>query len=365
MSKTIYFDLPYLYYLPHYQPVYAEFKRQGVDCLFVPYEESTFELLRQVIEEEQIPATWVKDRRAALALYRNSKPDWVIFANGFKYLDDIPETIGTALINHGAGVKSAGHSVAMCRMTVRFVEGPYQMDALKRSFPRGNYVEVGYSKLDPLFDPDGQKPCFDLKAVGLSPDRPTLLYAPTFYPSSIERMADTWPEEFSGYNLLIKPHFFTYTKPRYKMQRKKIERWRKAKNVYVPPITAYNLLPFMTTADLLMSDASTALFEFATLNKPVVWCDFLKLRWTYWGPLRYRFVRRMDQNILRYADIAVHAKNYGELKAVVKEQLENPSMYEKKRHTYCRDLLGITDGKVSKRIVDYLLGEPVKERPRQ
>jgi CDP-glycerol glycerophosphotransferase (TagB/SpsB family) len=111
----------------------------------------------------------------------------------------------------------------------------------------------------------------------------------------------------------------------------------------------------MSSADLLISDASTALFEFAALNKPVVWCDFLKLRWSYRGIFSYRFKKRMDQDIHKYADIAAHVANYKDLLSIVAKQLAHPEEHEPQRRNYSEQLLGRLDGNVSSRIVKSLL----------
>jgi len=298
---------------------------------------------------------WVDSVEGARDYYRVQRAQWLILGNSFKYLDELPDTTRTALINHGAGIKGAGHDASMCRVSVRFAEGPYQLRQLQKHYPQGTYVDVGFSKLDPLFDPAVENPGLNLAALGLDPTKPTLLYAPTFYPSSIERMSDHWPAEFADYNLLVKPHFFTYTKSRYKAQRRKLAKWRSADNVHVADVSDYTLLPFMASADLLISDASTALFEFAALDKPVVWCEFLKLRWSYRGPFRYRYTRRMDRDILRYADIAVHAQRYRDLLGHVQSELADPSQHQPQRQSHTRELMGLTDGRVSQRIVDYLL----------
>ena len=135
----------------------------------------------------------------------------------------------------------------------------------------------------------------------------------------------------------------------------KIEKWKEYKNVYAANVDEYSIVPYLQIADLLISDASTTLFEFAALNKPVVWCDFLKLRWTYKGPLSFRFHNRMDKKMLQYSDIAVHAKKYSELKTIIDEQIKHPELFEKKRLQYTDMLLGPLDGKASERIVNYLL----------
>ena len=111
----------------------------------------------------------------------------------------------------------------------------------------------------------------------------------------------------------------------------------------------------MTISDLLVSDASSALFEFAALDKPVIWCDFYKLRWSYRGPLSYRFRSRMDSEINSYADICPHAERYEDLPSLVEDELQHPEKYSAKRKMYVRRLIGSTDGNVSKRIVNFLM----------
>ena len=106
---------------------------------------------------------------------------------------------------------------------------------------------------------------------------------------------------------------------------------------------------------MLVSDASSALFEFALLNKPVIWCDFLKLRWNYRGIFSYKFKRRMDQDYGDYAQVAVHAKKYKELKLLVEQQLENPKQLESVRLELSEKLAGKLDGRSSVRIVEYLI----------
>ncbi|NOX75889.1 MAG: CDP-glycerol--poly(glycerophosphate) glycerophosphotransferase [Gammaproteobacteria bacterium] len=356
MTTHILFDVHHLYYLPQFLPVYRVLQARGIECEFVVYRNTELQpVLDKAVADEELPVHWVDSEENARDYYRQQRAEWLILGNSFKYLDDLPTATRTALINHGAGIKGAGHDASMCRVNVRFAEGPYQLRQLQKHYPQGTYVDVGFSKLDPLFSAETKNPGLDLTVLGLAPNKPTLLYAPTFYPSSIECMSDHWPAEFAHYNLLVKPHFFTYTKTRYSAQRRKLDTWRSADNVFIADVSDYTLLPFMASADLLISDASTALFEFAALNKPVVWCEFLKLRWSYRGPFRYRYTRRMDQDILRYADIAVHVQRYQDLLGRVRSELTCPGRHQAQRQNYTRELMGLTDGQVSQRIVDYLM----------
>lgn len=353
------FDVPHLYYLPQFLPIYHELKKRKIEPLFVVYTgidgEALTNILKNVVEEETLPVKWVDGLDEGLSFYKESLPDWIIFGNAYKYFDELPQKIKTAMVNHGAGIKSAGHDISMLRFNIRFAEGPYQLSQLKKNYPQGNFVDVGFAKLDPVFNPELTTPTLDVSALQLDPEKPTILYAPTFYPSSIEMFPDDWPQQFQDFNIVVKPHFFTYTKDKYKAQREKLSTWSKAQNVYVARVDEYNLLPFFATADLLISDASTALFEFAALNKPVIWCEFLKLRWSYRGIFSYRFKRRMDQEIHQYADIALHVERYQDLLDAVRQQLQNPSQFEPQRQKYAEQLLGRLDGQVSSRIVDSIL----------
>jgi len=180
------------------------------------------------------------------------------------------------------------------------------------------------------------------------------LYSPTFYPSSIECFPKNFPEQFQQYNILIKPHYFSLSKEKYTKQRDLLQHWANYKNVYLAKVENYSLVPFMANADLLISDASSALFEFAALNKPVIWCDFLKLRWSYRGIFSYRFKKRMDQDYGEYAEIAVHAANYNQLAKFIEQQINQPNLLENIRLQYAEKLAGNLDGLASARIIEYL-----------
>ncbi len=354
------FDTLHLYYLTQYLPVYHELAKRDISAEFLFYGfENNQSIAKRVITDENLSVKWVTSVTAAKDYYLRNYPDWVIFGNGFKLVAELPSSIKTAQLYHGIGMKSDVYQPSLMEMNIRFIEGPHYTEILSRRFPDRPTLEVGYAKLDPLFGPTSHQHVADLIKMGLSPQKPTLLYAPTFYPSSIEMMPEDLPAHFSKANLIVKPHLFTYSKKRYKKQRGLLRKWEQFDNCALVEPSFFNLLPFMNAADLMISDASSALFEFAALDKPVVWCDFLKLRWTYKGIFRYRLNRRMDASIRRYEDICHHAENVDSLKQAVWQQLENPDLYSEKRREYTARLIGTTDGRVSERIVDYLVDHHV------
>jgi len=285
---VICFDVLHPYYLPQYLPVKDELIKRGETVHFIVYRSLEQQAaLDTLVTQHQLNVQWVDNAEEALVFYLENKPEWVIFGNSFDASSKLKGISKTALMQHGIGPKAVYYTVSEADFDVRFVEGEYRLKRLQEMFPGKLFIDTGYAKLDPIVQ--RKETGLALSALGLDPDKPTLLYAPTFYPSSIEKMAKDWPAQFSEYNILLKPHYFSLSKPAYKKQKQLLEHWASFDNAYLATAEQTNLLPFMASADLLISDASSALFEFAALDKPVVWCDFYHLRWSYRGIFKFRF----------------------------------------------------------------------------
>lgn len=347
------FDTVNVYYIPQFQPIFEELRRKGHKVALVCYKnKNKSETFESVIKKLDIDYYWVEDDRAAAEKYQSLKPDWIFFGKGFNYLDQVHQASKTAQIGHGVGPKPSYYHKSSTPMTVRFMEGKLRLDKIQTLYPDDKFVQVGFSKLDPMFKQT--EAGLDFGALGLNENKPTILYAPTFNPSSIERFPDDWPLDYLDYNILIKPHTFTYTRAQYAGQRKKLCKWAEYNNVYVAKEDELSLLPFMKDADILLSEASSTLFEFAALGKPVIVCNFFKLKWSYRGIFRYRFEKRFGKDNVLYKDIGLHVNSYKLLKNAVQQQLANPAEYSERRLQYTFDHVGPTDGESSVRIVDYL-----------
>lgn len=347
------FDTLNIYYLPQYLPVFHELERAGHESRFVCYlNKNKKHLFEEAFGRLGVDCTWVQSDKEAADLYVELKPDWVIFGNKFDYLDQVHLHSKTAQLGHGVGSKSCYYHDSSTPMTVRFMEGQLRLDKIRELYPDDNFTQVGFSKLDPLSN--DQESGLDYSGLGLDPSRQTILYAPTFNPSSLERFPDDWPADFDRYNILIKPHTLTYTRKRYKKQREKLKKWAGFSNVYVGGEEDFSLLPFMKDADILLSEASSTLFEFAALGRPVIICNFFKLKWSYRGPFRYRFERRFRRDNVLFDDIGLHVDQYEDLIEAIPSQLHSPQQFEENRKRYTRDHVGETDGKASRRIVEYL-----------
>lgn len=362
----VFFDTRELYFLTQYLPVYRVLRERGVECRFALYENRPTQLaaVKKAVERLQLPVRWFATREEGLAWYRTERPDWIVFGNGYGYLAELAPETRTAQLYHGIGTKTDVYSPTLMEMDVRFVEGPHYEQRLRALFPDASLAAVGYAKVDPFSYPEPERPRLDLAALGLDPAKKTLLYAPTHMPSSFPKMAEEFPQHFADFNLLVKPHSLSFFGGKKKSHRRLMELWSRAPNVHVAAYDEYDPLPYMTTADLLISDESSVLFEFAVLDRPIVWCDFLWVHWTRRGPLRYRLRRRLDASIEPHRAMAAHAPRYRDLRAIVAAELADPARFREARRRCVAALIGPTDGRVSERIADFLAAPPSSHRPR-
>ncbi|MFT4732587.1 MAG: CDP-glycerol glycerophosphotransferase (TagB/SpsB family) [Gammaproteobacteria bacterium] len=354
--QTVYFDLLHLYYLPQFLPVAQVLLDKGAKVLFVVYAKSdVVDITKQALNDENFDYVVVGGEKSAIEHYLSKKPDWVIFGNApssnYIALKGLP--VKMAFMQHGIGPKACYYSSSEFPFDARFVEGDTRKQRLQKMFPKATFVDVGYAKLDSLFN--GKDEPISLRALGLNPNKKTLLYAPTFYPSSIECFGGDWPQSLANYNLIIKPHFFSLTKSKYSKQRALLDEWSKYDNVYLSPVNCYSLLPFMQVSDVLLSEASSTVFEFSALDKPTVWCDFYHVRWSYKGLFKFRFAERMDKDLSLFDRLCERAKSPNEVLSKIQYCLTNKEEKSALRKEITLSMTGKTDGKCSERIVQFLL----------
>lgn len=214
------FYLQFLYYLPQFSPVINELHNKGHHVELVINRLAIKESQEQVIRSE-LPGKILSLNNTSEVLlhYQQSTPDWIIFGNVFEEIESLPKQCKTAMIYHGIGVKDCYYNPYLLQTDVRFMEGKHRTQEILRRNPGARVAEVGFSKLDPLFNESQFNRSGLFKKYGVDENKKTILYAPTFYPSSLELMARDFPAQFSEYNIIIKPHEFSLTKSKYKKQR--------------------------------------------------------------------------------------------------------------------------------------------------
>ena len=148
----IFFDTQNIYYLPQYIPVAEELQSRGHHCKFIVYKDKNDK--NQFDNGSSLPdnnIVWVEDESAAYNYYLTNKPAWIFFGNIFPHLDKIHQNSRTAQLGHGIGPKPSYYHKSSTPMTVRFIEGDLRLKTIRKLYPEDNFIQVGFSKLDPLF----------------------------------------------------------------------------------------------------------------------------------------------------------------------------------------------------------------------
>jgi CDP-glycerol glycerophosphotransferase (TagB/SpsB family) len=349
----IYFDTFQLYYLAQYLPVSKVLESRGHQVTFIFYRNETFQAtLESVSKEEGLNTVWVNDQQDAREIYKKDRPDWLIIGNRRDDVDELNRYCNTAMMQHGIGPKSCYYTVSDSVTTARFVEGDYRKQRLEKTYEQTQFINTGFAKLDPVINKELKH--VDLKDLGLDPKKKTLLYAPTFYPSSIECLAKSFPDKLAEFNIIIKPHYFSLTKKKYLSHRKRFEAWNKLSNVFVTPLSDHSIIPYYSIADILISDASSTLFEFIALDKPAIWCDFYKLRLFYRGLFSFRMKQRLDEDLQYFGIVASQVKSEKQLIKTIEQLAKDPTIKQTERLKYADKMVGLIDGKCSQRIADYI-----------
>lgn len=354
-----------LYYLPQFTPVIRALLARGHRVTTVLRLEPSLSAVPLPLVESLGPSHALRRVDSSEEAYRELRhlaPAWAVFGSFLDPQQALDPATRTALVYHGIGVKNVLFDPRLDAFDLRCVESQRVLDELvaRDASLRDRLALVGFAKLDPLFGGASAPP----------PDGPpVLLYAPTFYPSSLELMPHDLKALAPGAHWIVKPHFFSWTAKPYEAHRRRLRAWREAGIEVLGP-EAYDLVPLMARADVLISDASSALFEFAALRRPVVWCHFLKLRWTYRGLLAFRLRKRLDPNAQRYETVAHRVDTAAQLPAVLQQALAERRMAASaietpERAALIEHLIGPRDGQASQRIVEALearAGAPLVRR---
>lgn len=339
------FYVGYPYYFPHYLPISRELERQGKRIKYVLSEKQNAELMSQIAADEGVDFVVGEHHLSELTA------SVIFFANVYHGASELKAA--TIFLCHGTGTKQCKFESALRIHDVVLVEGEYRYQKYCKKYPELSHKlrKVGYSKLDPIVNISQQEQASLSRHYGLDTGKKTILYAPTFFPSSIEKMGSRFPADFEDCNIIVKPHYLSLERSSYKSQRRIFDDWAEHPNCQIMGAGEYNLVPFLAICDVMISDESSAIFEFASLNKPVIINRFLKLRFSYYLNPK-KLLQRMDSGINRYREIGENPRHYPDMVKAVRIELENPRLYEKKRLELAADICGEIDGEVSLRIAE-------------
>jgi hypothetical protein len=257
-------------------------------------------------------------------------------------------------LNHGTGIKNILYrelaKVPNDKYQI-FVEGQHRVDSLNHSGRLGkNEVHlIGLPKLDFYFQgrySDREKL---LAGIGLDPKKKTVVYAPTYKPTSMYQIKDDIFEQTRDYNLIIKLHPYSWM-GKYAPHRQHRIYERRVKNyphAVLLPFESYNIVPYYAIADTLISEASSTVFDFLALQKfGIVFdlpCD--DLNHSDGEPL----LEIDNREFLKGA--FVHIDSGKDLQEAIEQALNPTDIMKVKADEYRENLFYKLDGKASERFV--------------
>ena len=260
-----------------------------------------------------------------------------------------PSTLAI-MVYHGIGLKQTYYRDITDRIDIRVVESKERYDILQKQGQK-NLVLTGYSKCDPLIEYDNSQADI-LDKLGLDPTKKTVLYAPSFYPSSIEKIGPELAQFSNEFNLIIKLHNFSWFQKRYQYQSVLIRTVTdNLKNSFLAQPFDIDVIPYMLASDLLISDISSTIFEFLPLDRPIIMAECFSIRLKH-RIFKRRFKRKLDLDRFDAIDFVYRINEPAQLNGLVYHAIEYPDEMSKVRVDAGERYLYKTDGKASSRLLD-------------
>ena len=305
---SVLFDAYHLYHLPQFDPLIDLLEKDDRFEVFYSTCSSNrkeeVDLCSSILSKR--PGTFVFDIGEKKRAKKIRDLDIDVFICGWsRYKIDsfVSDKTLVIMIYHGIGVKPSYWRDNNERLDLRFVEGKYRVDQLRGHGIKTDLALTGFIKLDPLFN-GSMKDAEQLKSdLDLDPSKKTVLFAPTFYPSSIEKIGLKLGEYTKDYNVILKPHLWTYFldifgEANLKIQRELIYRLvEKFDHIKLIEPESYNILPYYNISDVLLTEASSTIYEMIALSKPVVVNRFYKLKLSHRLFPKRLYKRRLNKEM--------------------------------------------------------------------
>ena len=364
---SILFDVYHLYHLAQFDPLIDLLENDNRFKIFF----STSSKNRK--EEIEICTSILNKRKGSFIFHENEdirkseikKLNLDVFICGWSRYEIesyVSKTTLVIMIYHGIGVKPSYWKDNNKRLDVRFVEGQYRIDQLRKHGVDTDLVLTGYIKLDSLFNENSNYFKEKEELLGLDESRKTILYAPTFYPSSLEKLGLSLGNITSGYNLIIKPHMWTYYLDSFggislKGQRKLIFKLiDQFDHIRLLEPAEYNVTPYYKISDLLLTDASSTIYEMIALSKPVVVNRFYHLKLSHRIFQKRLYKRRLDKEMNDEVEkFCFLADNVKQLPYAIENALNQDNKNTALIKEYQKKMLYKLDGSASIRARDEIL----------
>lgn len=271
-KKRILFYIAQNYYWTSMEPIYEAFRADEHYDLAL-YLESNSKRVLKVIPVSQKKKLEKKYHEKGYTISKSTKGYDAVFCGAPVKK---PKRFGDAIlcnVDHGPGIKTLRYRHFLKQpdtQYVCFLEGPYRLDKFKKyGLDKIEAIyDVGLPKLDVFFNGFYNRERI-IKHYGLDPHKKTVLYAPSYKPTSIFDIGEQVVQLSGRYNVVVKLHpyswagkyashnqhlFFENLKDRYP-------------DFFLAPEAEHNILPFMFIADTMISDGSSVINEFLALER--------------------------------------------------------------------------------------------------
>ncbi len=356
MAIKVLFNLEFLYHRAALDPVYHAMKRHG-----------GFEIFHSIPRdsERKLGIFPVSLKKKIARQLESEGFNLTEETRGFDVVvsGDVlkdPKAYGDALlvlINHGGGIKNVFYRLLRRQPDVPyeiFVEGPYRKRKLEEKGVLGasRVHLIGYTKLDPAFQGQFDRESI-LKRWGLDPKKRTILFAPTYKPTSIPLIKDEIAKATEGYNLVIKLHPYSYRgkyapKSHLRLYQKVVRQYEHA---VLLPAEEHNIVPWLVASDVIVSEASSTILEMLALGKFGVIFDLPceKLRHHDGEPI-------LDEDNRRFLEGAfVHVHDKSQLREAIAQALSPTDEMKAAAERYRALFFYKLDGHASDRAVAKIL----------
>jgi hypothetical protein len=280
--------------------------------------------------------------------------DIVITGDTLRNSEDYGKTL-LCFLNHGTGIKNGLYrelaKVPDDKYQI-FVEGEHRVNSINSSGSLGkNEVHlIGLPKLDFYFQDKFNNKEKLLNELGLDPEKKTIVYAPTYKPTSLYIIKDDLFENTRDYNLIIKLHPYSWMGKYapHKQHRIYERRVKKYSHAILLPFEELNIVPYYAVADTLLSEASSTVFDFLALNKfGIIFdlpCDNLKH--SDGEPI----LEIDNREFLKGA--FTHIDSGEQIKSAIEQSINPTTEMIEKANEYRENLFFKLDGKAAERMKD-------------
>lgn len=255
----------------------------------------------------------------------------------------LPDSISVYLRHGLISKRTAAYGARAADYVCITNEATRQWFLNKGGIPRKGFWITGFSQMDPLFRGETLPLPFSL------PDgKPVILYAPSWNREFTSagmlgtRLVDLIRVGCPNCSIIIKPHPILFQR-----EPEWVDTWRNLsqirEGVFLVDQSSADIASYLAAADLLLSDASTVMFQFLACDRPIVLItNPARSSSSFYDPERIEW---------KWRDLGIEIENIEDLPAAIRASLSDPAVGRERRAFYRQKLFGkLTDGRAGERI---------------